>query len=526
MISPSFILELPIKVNDSESRMILRKFEFARQLHNATLGSALGQLQQMRQDPQWKKACNLPKGKERSELFRNLDRQYRLTEYDLHAVIAKHRERSGRKDQLGINETQKIATRVYQSIRRYQLGLGGRPRFKSISRGLHSIEGKTNVTGLKFNLQKSVLSWCKHDYRVIIDAKDDYIQRALQKEDGTGYKKIKYCRLVRKTIKNRERFFLQVLLEGTAPVKHIYAPDSERLSIDPGPQAIAVFSEQFAGKIQIAPTAKVNEAVIRRMQRSMDRSLRRNNEEVYESNGTLKKGVKLKQTKSYKKRVAQLSDYHRRVAATRRCEHGQLANLILSLAGDIRIEKNQWKTFQRGLFGKSLGKSGASNFIERLKSKAESAGLKVSEVKPYTLKLSQYDPYTETYRKKALSERWHQLGSSSEWIQRDVLSALLLQCADIDKEKHIPTKIIETLEGAKQLLRDAGYVVDKPSSNGDHYNRPFASEPKAQTPEEVRLEIICSVGDNRLPFLLRNGSRQKVNEKAHVRSKETFSLND
>ena len=163
MTSPSFILELPIKVNDSESRMILRKFEFARQLHNATLGSALGQLQQMRQDPQWKKACTLPKGKERLELFRNLDHQYRLTEYDLHAVIAKHRERSGRKDQLGINETQKIATRVYQSIRRYQLGLGGRPRFKSVSRGLHSIEGKTNATGLKFNLQKSVLSWCKHD---------------------------------------------------------------------------------------------------------------------------------------------------------------------------------------------------------------------------------------------------------------------------------------------------------------------------------------------------------------------------
>ena len=524
MTSPSFILELPIKVNDSESRMILRKFEFARQLHNATLGTALGQLQQMRQDPQWKKACNLPKGKERSELFRNLERQYRLTEYDLHAVIAKHRERSGRKNQLGINETQKIATRVYQSIRRYQLGLGGRPRFKSVFRGLHSIEGKTNATGLKFNLQKSVLSWCKHDYRVIIDAQDDYIQRALLKEDGTGYKKIKYCRLVRKTIKNRERFFLQVLLEGTAPVKHIYAPDSERLSIDPGPQAIAVFSEQFAGKIQIAPTAKVNEAVIRRMQRSMDRSLRRNNEEVYESNGTLKKGVKLKQTKSYKKRVAQLSDYHRRVAATRRCEHGQLANLILSLAGDIRIEKNQWKTFQRGLFGKSLGKSGASNFIERLKSKAESAGLKVSEVKPYTLKLSQYDPYTETYRKKALSERWHQLGSSSEWIQRDVLSALLLQCADIDKEKHIPTKIIETLEGAKQLLRDAGYVVDKPSSNGDHCDRPFASEPKAQTPEEVRLEIFCGVSDSRLPLLPRKSSRQKANEKAHVRSKETFSL--
>ena len=94
-------------------------------------------------------------------------------------------------------------------------------------------------------------------------------------------------------------------------------------------------------------------------------------------------------------------------------------------------------------FGKSLGKSGISGFIERLKSKAESAGLKVTEVKPYKLKLSQYDPYTDQYRKKSLNERWHSLGESSEWIQRDVMSALLLQCADLEEEKHIPTEVIK-----------------------------------------------------------------------------------
>ena len=136
MPSPAFIIELPIRVSDSESRTILRKLEFARQLHNATLGTALGQLQQLRQDSEWEKACLMPKGKERSELFRKLDRKYQLTEYDLHTVIAKHRQRSGRKTELGINETQKIATRVFQAVNRYKLGLGGRPRFKSLSRGL------------------------------------------------------------------------------------------------------------------------------------------------------------------------------------------------------------------------------------------------------------------------------------------------------------------------------------------------------------------------------------------------------
>lgn len=498
MPGPTFIIELPIRVSDSESKTILRKLEFARQLHNATLGTALGQLQQLRQDRDWKKACLMPKGKERSILFKSLDRKYHLTEYDLHAVVAKHRQASGRKAELGINETQKIATRVFQAVNRYKLGLGGRPRFKSAKRGLRSIEGKTNKTGLKFNVEKSVLSWCKHDYRVKIDPKDDYIRRAFFKEDGSqGYKTIKYCRLVRKTIKGKNRFYLQVVLEGCAPVKHIYASTEERLSIDPGPQTIAVFSQLWVGKIQVAPRAQVDEKRIRWLQRSMDRSLRQNNPDCYEGNRVLKKGSELKRTKSYEKRVQYLKEYHRKASGTRRCEHGRLINLLLSVGGEIRIEKNNWKAFQRGHFGKSLGKSGLSGFIEQLKSKAESAGLKVVEVKPYKLKLSQYDPYTQTYEKKALNERWHRLGRSSEWIQRDVMSALLLQCADIEKEEHIPTEVIKTLEGAKQLLRDAGYVVYKPSSNGDK-GLPFASEPKAVTPEKVRLEIFCGTGDSHL----------------------------
>ena len=350
MTSPTFIIELPIRVSDSESRTILRKLEFARQLHNATLGTVLGQLQQLRQDSEWEKACLMPKGKERSELFRKLDRKYQLTEYDLHTVIAKHRQRSGRKTELGINETQKIATRVFQAVNRYKLGLGGRPRFKSLSRGLRSIEGKSNKTGLKFNIEKSVLSWCKHDYCVFIDPQDDFLQRALRSEGRSGFKKVKYCRLVRKTIKGKNRFYLQVVLEGQAPIKHIYASTSERLSIDPGPQTIAVFSDVWAGKIKVSPTAQVDEKRLRCIQRSMDRSLRKSNPDCYESNGTLRKGCVLKKTKGYEKRIQRLQECHRKAAATRRCEHGQLINLLLSMAGDIRVEKNQWKAFQRGHF--------------------------------------------------------------------------------------------------------------------------------------------------------------------------------
>ena len=65
------------------------------------------------------------------------------------------------------------------------------------------------VSGLKFNVEKSILSWCQHDYHVLVDLRDDYVRRALLKEDGSQeYKTIKYCRLVRKSIKGKNRFYL------------------------------------------------------------------------------------------------------------------------------------------------------------------------------------------------------------------------------------------------------------------------------------------------------------------------------
>ena len=43
-------------------------------------------------------------------------------------------------------------------------------------------------------------------------------------------------------------------------------------------------------------------------------------------------------------------------------------------------------------------------FVEHLKRKAESAGCEVIELNAYKLKMSQYDPPTDAYRKKPLKE--------------------------------------------------------------------------------------------------------------------------
>lgn len=490
MTTPTFVLELPVKLGQGELAEVRKRFNYARNLYNATVGTALGQLQQMRQDPQWRQACSMPKGKERTTTFRRLDEKYRLREYDLHAIIAKHREASGRKHDLGINEAQKLATRVYEVVTKYKLGLGGKPRFKTQSRGLHSISGKTNKTGLRFKPEKSRLYWNSLEMFVEIDRKDRYIFEALHVDkDPSRFKRIKYCSLVRKVINGKERYYLQLSLEGQAPIKHIYAPQTERLAIDPAPKAITVFHKEkvFKASIEVSVHAEKQ----KKLQKQMSRSLQLNNPDAFDENGTLKKGARLQvKSKSYLKKQTKLCEVHRRAAAARKNLHGQVSNLLLSLAGEIVLEKNSWKALQRGHFGKSLGKSGMGAFERTLISKAERAGCKVHLVAPYILKPSQYDPFKDAFEKIPLKQRWRRM-DDKELIQRDMLSAVVLYCADLANERHNRTEIFQTLEGAKQLLSDGGFVVKENPTSNPALDPRFAPERKAQAIEEVRREILC-----------------------------------
>ena len=55
----SYIVELPLRVNDQQNRFLKQAFEFGRTLYNATLGTALGRLQRMRETKEWREARDM-----------------------------------------------------------------------------------------------------------------------------------------------------------------------------------------------------------------------------------------------------------------------------------------------------------------------------------------------------------------------------------------------------------------------------------------------------------------------------------
>ena len=148
-----------------------------------------------------------------------------------------------------------------------------------------------------------------------------------------------------------------------------------------------------------------------------------------------------------------LAEHHRCLAATRKRDHGELANFLLQRAGTIKIEKNSYRSYQRN-FGKSTTRTGMGLFISHLKRSAERANSQVVELNAYELKMSQYDPVTDTYRKKALKERWHRWGETDILVQRDIMSAFLA-CYVTDKG-HDRSRLLNEWATAEALLSDSG----------------------------------------------------------------------
>ena len=148
--TPSFFIELGLKTGEDQESALETYFSDARQLFNAVLGTAKKRVRAMKSTEAWKLTTAMPKGKDRNKRFKEIQKSAHLSEYALHDVVKEHRAKGGFTKRIGINEAQKIATRLWQGIERWLLHQGGQPRFKSAKRGLHSVEGKSNKTRLRW----------------------------------------------------------------------------------------------------------------------------------------------------------------------------------------------------------------------------------------------------------------------------------------------------------------------------------------------------------------------------------------
>ena len=465
---PCFILKLPLRVDSAGRCLFARDFEYARNLRNATLNTVLKKDRAMKQLAKWKEICELPKGPERNKKFQEIRKEYGLySANDFEKILKEHAKKSGRKKQLNSNLGQIIADDLYRSYTDWLFHKKGRPRFRGRNRGLHSLRGKNNATGVVWKHEERSVRYGKKLYKAVIDPKDRYVQEALaDPKDPSKPRRVRYCALVRKQIRGKEVFYVHLVLDGVPPARTIPAPKEECMGIDPSLRTMTcVHSNGTVAKIDIsAPEEDAKE--MRRLQREMERSRRASNPDNYNEDGTVKKGAhKWICSKHYLALQAKFADLKRRNVETRKNIHGRVIRILVGSAGTIKVEENNWKALQKGRYGKSVLSGAPSEFIERLRRTAESAGSKVILVNPRKLKPSQHDPMSGTFVKHELWERRCRLGDTSFFVDRDVMAALNLLHADVTTNTYDSEALARALQTSKQYWLDAGVVVELKTAN-------------------------------------------------------------
>jgi len=435
--TPSFILELPLKVSRKNEKIILSQLESARKLYNASLGEAKRRMNLVRQSKTYQEAKKIPKAsvdslkpkdiknrKLKKDLFAKAREAYDFNEYSLHKYVGELRHNLP--NNLDIHTTQKLASRAFKAVEKILFGTAKKVRFKGFNQ-LNSVESKSNVAGIRWKNNK--LEWGKLSLEAIIDEKDEVIFHGLSH-------RIKYSRLYRKVIKGKNRFYVQLVLQGKPLVKAKNRLGKGNVCYDLGPSTVAIVGDNGeVGEDRKIVNARLTQFCseldprireIGNLQRKIDRQRRANNPDNYadgNGQGKIKKGrLTWKKSRYQIKNENKLKELHRALAAHRKSLQGKLANETIRMGNHFFTEKLSKKWLQKN-FGKSIGLRAPGMFDSMVERKAESAGGSHTEIPTQPTKLSQNCVCGDS-KKKKLSDRVQDCGCGV-YCQRDLFSAYL-----------------------------------------------------------------------------------------------------
>ena len=134
-----------------------------------------------------------------------------------------------------------------------------------------------------------MIHWNGLKIPVVIDYNNDYECQALQSQ-------ICYNRVVRKYVKNKYKYYVQVVFKGTPPMKMDistgvvkHCPGEGDTGIDIGTSTVAISSQSDVKILELADRVQNIENQKRILLRKMDRSRRATNPDNYNADGTIKK---------------------------------------------------------------------------------------------------------------------------------------------------------------------------------------------------------------------------------------------
>lgn len=88
------VVIVPLKASMLDTQRIEFLMKCSGHVRNATLGTMLRKVEQLRRNKTWRKLANKPKSKARTDQYNQLKKNYRLSEFDCIKVAQQHAKNS------------------------------------------------------------------------------------------------------------------------------------------------------------------------------------------------------------------------------------------------------------------------------------------------------------------------------------------------------------------------------------------------------------------------------------------------
>lgn len=454
----NFIIQFPLKVEKYQKDILDKRFEIGRQIYNSLLNVTQKRYKEMIKTKNYRNFVSQLSGNKKKDKviwkqINDIRDQYGMSEYSFYNDVKKMQKHFS--SNIDSNTSRKIASNLWRAYEKLFYGNGKKIYYKKYG-NLNSLEGKSNKSGIRF--KDDMILWNKLKIPVIINYNNYYKSQSLESD-------IAYCRIIRKYIRNKYKYYVQIIFKGNPPVKinketgEIKHPIGQGdVGIDIGTSTIAYSSSTDVKILELADRVQNIEDRKRRLLRRMDRSRRAMNPDNYNEDGTIKKQSNKKATwnksNHYIKYQNRLKELYRKQKDVRKYQHECLANQIISLGDTIYVEtmnfaglakrakkteknnKGRFKCKKR--FGKSVANRAPAMLLEIINRKLSYYDKCLIKIDTWQTKASQFNHFDGTYKKKKLSQRWNNFDEIK--VQRDLYSAFLimntasdLKSFDIDK---------------------------------------------------------------------------------------------
>lgn len=284
----NFIIQFSLKTERYQEDILNKRFEIGRKIYNSLVNITQKCYREMIKTKEYRKFLVTLKNDNKKEKtvwkkINDIRKQYGMSEYSFHNNIKNIQKHF--KENIDAFTAQKIASELWKSYQKFFYGNGKKVYYKRYGE-LNSLEGKNNKTSIR--IKEDMLYWNGLKIPVMIDYNNDYEYHAMKCD-------ICYCRIVRKYIRKKYKFYLQIVLKGNPPTKMDKTGKSKRclgngdVGLDIGTQTIAISSQSEVKLLELADNVQNIENKKQKLLRKMDRSRRKTNPNHYNKNGTMKK---------------------------------------------------------------------------------------------------------------------------------------------------------------------------------------------------------------------------------------------